>query len=185
MTTTRSTTAAQKCPHCGRVMGEQSCREVKLGFYCLMRGLLLDDSKLIYPSRDQIGKHEQAAIDEYGPQVEQAEALTDAAIEALSAAQRTHIDALFECHRLGVIAPGMPSLVAADGRGFGVAVDYGRRGTMTGRSRRKLIDAEESARAEVEACEDRLTRERRNLSRLERKYENAQRVARSQDREAS
>ncbi|RPF33423.1 hypothetical protein [Streptomyces sp. TLI_185] len=177
------TTTAKKCPRCGRVMGELSCRPVKLGFFCMRDYLILDDAKLIHPTPDPIGEAEQSVIDEYAPQIEKAESLVDAALEAFSAAQSAHFKALTECHRVGIKPQGAPELMRADGGAFGLAVDAFARRALSGRDRRKLTEAEENARGEVEAAEDQLSRERRHLSKIERAYDNERRAAKSRDRD--
>ncbi|MEU6252410.1 hypothetical protein [Streptomyces sp. NPDC047043] len=167
-------------------MSPYGCRQERLGWYCRATGLVFDAEAIVYPTHDPIGKHEQAVIDEYGPHLAQAEALTDAALEQFSSAQSAHLDLLYKCTREGVTAPGMGTMI-------GVPVDHtaARFNSSNGRmvhrlsdlERRTLVDAEKEARDLVEVAEERLNRERKNLSGLERRFEAAQVAARSQDRE--
>lgn len=186
--TTRTTAArtAKKCHKCGRPIADSGCRQVRLGFYCMQWGLDYDSDMLVYPTTE-VGKAEQAVRDEYAPHLAQAEALCDAALEQFSAAQSAHLDALAACYRTGAIPPGSKYHLMGVGLGgnvFEMSADgSGWRDRIGGRNRRKLLDAEESARHAFEAAEERLARERTNLSGLERRYDAAVRAARSQDRE--
>ncbi|MFE3925601.1 hypothetical protein [Streptomyces sp. YIM B13508] len=169
------------CEYCNRAVGDLSCREVKLGWYCLMRGLVMDDSKLIHPTPEPVGRAEQKIIDEYAPLIADAERLVDARLAAFTAAQNAHLSALLECARTGT-GTGRWHVVGVN---EDLDVPWGRRKRLSAREQQRLIDAEEAAREAFEAAEDALVREKQRLTRIENRYGMLRSRARDQDRAAA
>ncbi|MET8080954.1 hypothetical protein [Streptomyces sp. NPDC005303] len=175
----------ETCDTCGREVGEQSCRPVKLGWFCLMTGLQLDDSKLIHPAVE-ISREEQKAIDAFAPAIAAATKITVEAEAVYAQAERRYLDAARAAIKAGVDDAQTPMILSENlgplGRDDGGGTLTADRGFV-----RKPVDAIRSARTKRENVTAResladaevgLRKARSALSLLENDKERAMRLAR-------
>ncbi|MEU6397681.1 hypothetical protein ABZ867_11940 [Streptomyces cinnamoneus] len=171
---------AKKCPNCGRPSGAGAlCRDVPLGWFCFTWGLQIDNSRIIHPTPDPIGKLEQRAIDEYADRLATAEKHVDGLIEAHRTARERHHETVLASARAGVLGGTKMMITGQYGGPSPVAVDNRRR--LSSRQEAALIQAEVTAREAVEEAEHQLGRGRDALNDLTRAAERARRIARASE----
>ncbi|MDX3641426.1 hypothetical protein [Streptomyces sp. MB09-02B] len=145
----RVTRKIETCEHCGREIGELSCREVKLGFFCMMRGLQLDDSKLVHPTVE-ISREEQKVLDAFAPAIAEAAKIAEEARANHTEAEQRHFQAARAAVRAGVDDRATPAILSASGRGFLARDDSDVTLTIDRGFMRKPVDAIKNAKIRKE-----------------------------------
>lgn len=173
-------TTRETCHLCTRPTGLYSCREVPLGWYCLQQGLQVDQTRLIAPTPDSVGRREQKVIDEFAPLLAEHRTTVDNALEAYTVVQQVHHRALLEAQQAG--CSGLKSSVVDSLGGVPVGSVPGRRKPPSEAEKAKLGAAEEQARDALEEAEHKLSRARVRLNGLEQQHDHARRRARNSDR---
>jgi hypothetical protein len=138
--------------------------------------LEFDQSALVRPTREPIGRAEQKVIDEYSPLVKEAEAEVDTALAAFTEAQQAHMKVLEKCAHAGVVGDSsMPVLMLVYSGPM-----YARVRLSEG-EKAKLRGEEQRLRDILNEAEHTLSRARGRLIKLEQRRDAARRSARDSE----